>query len=481
MRMQNAYNPTPYGKKSLQFPLSETSPLAIVGPTKFGRYSKISSEETFNMIISDDSLVPFDGYKSVGDITNSGKGREIYTSTKYNHMIVVVNDGVYTISQSLTITKIGTIDTVIGNVFISENLGGQIGIVDGLNIYMFDYINNTFDKIIVDFLPVSLAYQDTYFIAADGRTNQWRLSEPNNGKFWPPAPSNVGELQTKSTNCVFVAPVDRQLYVFGNTCIEPWYDVGYKLFPYQRTNFYSIDYGVLSVETIAYGFGKLLWLASNEKSGVSLMYSQGGQPTRISNDGLDFLFNNLTNPADSFGFLFRSAGHIFYLLTFKTDNKSYVFDFNTNNFFTVTDHKLDHHIAKRIAFFNGKYYFISFDDTKLYQMDPSIYTYDGEEIPRYRICPHIRVPNGDLFVVQNVHITMEQGFSRPIQVIDVSASNDGGYTYKNITRKELNPLGDRQNTFNIWDLGSYNDCNLKFGFLGFERFVINDAQVSIYQ
>lgn len=481
MRMRNAYDPIPYGNKSLQFPLSKTLPLDIVGATAFGRYSKISSEETFNMIISDGSLVPFDGYKSILQITSSGKGREIYTSTKYNHMIIVVNDGLYTISSSFSVSKIGSLDTSVGNVFIAENLGGQIGVADGSNIYIFDYINNTFNKIIVDFLPVSLAFQDTYFIAADGRTNQWRLSDNNNGKIWPPDAAHVGELQTKSTNCTFVAPVDRQLYVFGNTCIEPWYDVGYTLFPYQRTNFYSIDYGDLSVETIAYGFGKLVWLGSNEKSGVSLMYSEGGQAKRISNDGLDFVFNNLTAPEDSFGFLFRSNGHVFYLLTFKTDNLSFLYDFNTESFFSITDHKMDHHIAKRITFFNGKYYFISFDDTKLYQMDPSIYTYDGEEIPRYRICKHIRVPSGDNFVVQNIHLTMEQGFSKGLQVVDLSTSHDGGYTYRHITRKKLNPLGDRPNTFNIWDVGSYNDCTLKFGFWGFERFVINDGEVIIYQ
>lgn len=470
-----------FGKQSLQYPISKSFPLDIVGPTAFGRYSKISSEETFNMIISDGSLVPFDGYRSVIDITESGKGREIYTSTKYNHIIVVVNDGVYTISQSFSVSKIGNLDTSVGNVFIAENLGGQIGIVDGLNIYIFDYINNTFDKAIVDFLPVSLAFQDTYFIAADGRTNQWRLSDSNNGNIWPADGAHVGELQTKATNCVFVAAVDRQLFVCGKTCIEPWYDVGYTLFPYQRTNFYSIDYGVLSVETIASGFGKLVWLAANEKSGISLMSSEGGQPQRISNDGLDFVFNNFTNPSDSFGFLFRSTGHVFYLLTFKTDNRSFLYDFNTNSFFTVTDPKMDHHIAKRITFFNQKYYFISFDDTKLYQMDPAIYTYDGEEIPRYRICKHIRLPGGDNFVVQNAHITMEQGFSRLPQVIDISSSHDGGYSYQNITRKTLNPLGKRPNTFNARSLGCYNDCTLKFGFWGFERFVINDAQVSIYQ
>lgn len=481
MILKRAYNPTAFGKKVLQFPQSQTFPLDVIGSTAFGRYAKISSEETYNMIISDESLVPFDGYTSVASISKSGNGREIYASTKYNHMICVVDDGVYTISNSLGIAKVGNLATSSGNVFIAENLGGQIGIADGLFIYIFDYINNTFDQITVDFLPVSISFQDTYFISADGRTNQWRLSDNNNGKLWPADAAHTGELQTKATNSVSCIPLDRQLFVCGRTAIEPWYDVGYTLFPYQRTNFYSIDYGLLSVETASAGFGKFVFLGSNEKSGTSLMYSQGGQPVRISNDGLDFVFNNLTAPEDSFGFLFRSNGHVFYLLTFKTDNRTYLFDFETNKFFTITDNKGDHHIAKRIAFFNEKYYFISFNDSNLYEMSPLIPTYNGEEIPRYRICKHIRASNGDNFVVQNINLTMEQGFSRKPQVIDISVSGDGGYSYQNIARKTLQPLGKRFNTFNFWDLGCYNDAVFKFAFWGFERFVITNSEATIYQ
>ena len=37
----------------------------IVGSTKFGRYPKISHEQTFNMIRADDFLVDYAGYKNI--------------------------------------------------------------------------------------------------------------------------------------------------------------------------------------------------------------------------------------------------------------------------------------------------------------------------------------------------------------------------------------------------------------------------------
>lgn len=478
---QKAYDPVQYGKKRYQFPTSQQFPLGIVGSTEFGRYPKISPEETYNMIISDSALVSFDGYKSVAQIALNGEGREIYASYRFNHMICVVDSGVYIITPTLGISKVGTLETSAGNVFISENLGGQIAITDGLNIYIFNYNTSGFIKVSVDFLPGYITFQDTYFICADLRTNQWRLSGNNDGTSWPPDASHVGELQTKATNTVACVTLDRQLFIFGQTVAEPWYDVGYQLFPYQRTNYFSIDYGCLSAETISSAFGKLVWLGSNEKSGVSLMYTQGSQPVRISNDGLDFVFNNLTRPDDSFGFLFRSNGHVFYLLTFKTDNKSYLFDFETNKFFTLTDENLDHHIAKRICFFNNKYYFISFNDAKLYQMSPDFVSYDGKEIPRFRICKNIRLPGADRFILQNINITIESGYSELPQIVDLSVSRDGGASYGNVVRQTMNPWGKRTNILNFYKMGMANDAVTKFAFWGFQRYVIIDAVASIYQ
>lgn len=469
------------GRKSHQYPIANTFPLNIVGATKFGRYPKISTEQTYNMIISDDCLVSFDGYKNVAQIASGGLGREIYTSSRYQHMIAVVDNGVYTISSNLSVSKVGSLDTSAGNVFIAENLGGQIAITDGLNIYIFDYVNSGFMKIAVDFLPGYITFQDTYFICADLKTNQWRLSDNNNGTLWPPDPSHVGELQTKATNTIACVTLDRQLFVFGKTVAEPWQDIGYTLFPYQRNNSFSIDYGCLSPETISSAFGKLVWLGSNEKSGVSLMYTQGGPPVRISNDGLDFVFDSLKSPEDSFGFLYRSNGHVFYQLTFKTDNLTYLYDFNTENFYTLTDDKLNHHIAKRITFFNNKYYFISFDDAYLYEMDPEITDYDGKEIPRFRICSNIRLPSADKFIMQNFTVTLESGYSRKPQAVDLSISRDGGASYQNVVRKTLNPLGKRQNVLNFYRMGMANDAVPKFGFWGFERVVVVGAQASIYQ
>lgn len=480
------------GAKSMQFLPGENMDFGFIGGNRFGRYKKISSEETINMIITDGAMVSFLGYEEIVRL-GASNGREIFTSPKFNHMIVVADNQVYIIDTQLDATLIGQLDTTSGAVYIAENLGDQLAICDGTAIYIFNYSTDQFIKVIVNFQPKFIAFQDTYFIAADGLSNKFRLSDNNNGLSWPDDASHVGQIQTKATTCTAAVPLDRQLFVFGQTVCEPWQDIGYTLFPYQRSNSFSLDYGCVNPATIAYGFGILAWLGSNEKTGISIMFSQGGQGARLSNDGIDFVFSQMKKPNDSVGFIFREAGHIFYVITFITDNVTYAFDFNTKEFFTLVDHNMNHHIARRVTFFNGNYYFVSLIDGNVYKMSSTINTLNGKQMPRFRILKNLSIPSGDRFVIRNINLTMEQGILENEQKenlallpslvprIDLSASKDGGEHYWNVSPHKMNQFGKRPNVCNFWNIGSFNDCTLKFAFWGKQRFCIKQAYGSIYQ
>lgn len=485
------------GKRVAQFGDTSIIPLDIVGGNTFGRYSKISNSSTYNMIISDDCLVPFSGYNSVANIVTGGQARELYSSYVYNHLIAIIDSGVYTIDQANVVTLVGTLNTSAGDVFIAENNASQIAIADGQNIYIFNYNLGTFTIPSIDFLPGYICFHETFFIATDSQRNQWRLSNSNDGNVWPADAQHVGQIQTKPTKAIAVVPLENttQIIVMGQTLAESWYNTGAQLFPYSRNNYFAIDYGCISPETIAFGFGYIVWLGSNEKSGVSIMYSKGGDPVRISTDGIDYLFSNLTNPNDAFGFLVRLDGHIYYQLTFVTDNLTLLYDFNTNKFFTLTDENMNHHIAKRVAFFNNQYYFVSFIDGNLYVMNSSVYTYNGKEIPRYRTLSNINFPTSDLFIVQNITLTVESGIDvssntytgNPPNLspsrIDISRSDDAGSSFNTIDSIDMPLVGQRKNQVSFWNLGgNSNDISFRFGFWGFGRFVVKkNSFASVYR
>jgi hypothetical protein len=410
-------------------------PLNIVGSSTFGRYPKISVEKTYNMFMSDDFMVPYAGY-AIGvpstEFGNAESGRAIFTSTKFNAIVVVMGANVYlvniTYSQDLQkvtfyqVFRIGTLQTQTGVVYIAENNKPQIGISDGTAFYIYDpTLSPSFQTVPIDFVPGYLTFHDTYFIMPAVGTNTWRLSGNNDGLSWPNDQYSVGALQTKPDNVQAVVRFPSKgnmIFVMGSIVTEAWFDTGAQLFPYQRNNQFNIDYGCIQPATVAYMDEIVVWLAQNEKSGPIIVYSDGGMPRKITLDGIDYLFSTLQNPQDSQGFLYRQDGHLFYHINFYSDNISLFYDFNTEKFYHASDQNLNYFIAAEVAFVNNQYYFVTKNNANIFAFDTAFTTYEDvdslgnvtqNEIPRIRICKNIRLPSQDYSIINDVGFTIESG------------------------------------------------------------------------
>lgn len=429
------------GKNFRQFPLN------VAGSSTFGRYPKISIEKTYNMFISDQWLVPYAGYQiaiPAADFNNSKEGRAIFTSTKFNRLVVVEGQNVYLVeinySQSQErvifsqVNMIGKLQTASGVVYIAENNKPQLGISDGSAFYIYDpTVSPSFKSIPLGFTPGYLTFHDTYFILAASNdttvpgfggaavNNTWRLSASNDGTIWNNTSSTIGFLQTKPDNVQAVVRFPSKgnmIFVMGSIVTEAWFDTGVQLFPYQRNNQFNIDYGCLQPATVAYMDELVVWLAQSEKSGPVIMYSDGGMPKRISNDGIDYLFATLQNPAKSQGYLYRQDGHLFYHINFYADNFSLFYDFNTQKIYHACDQRLNYYIAAEVAFFNNQYYFVTKNNGNMYALDTVITTYQDTdtlgnvgiyEIPRIRTCANIRTPDQEYQIINDIGFTIESG------------------------------------------------------------------------
>jgi hypothetical protein len=408
-------------------------PLNIVGSSVFGRYPKISTEKTYNMFISDSFLINYAGYQiAIPQSQLGSEGRGAHTSTKLGRIVTVVDDKVYLINiffdqdnemtLDSSVVQIGTLLTNTGVVYIAENNKPQVLISDNTALYLYDpTLTPTFQQVPgLNFIPGFIDFHDTYFLCAASQdqtyappaNNTWRLSDNNNGLSWPSVAQNVGLLQTKPDNTQAVVRFPSKgnmIAVMGQIVTEFWFDTGAQLFPYQRNNQMSIDYGCLSPATIAYNDEIVVWLAQNEKSGPIIMYSMGGEPEKITTDGIDYLFSQFKNPADSRAFLFRQDGHLIYHINFYTDNVSLFYDFNTKRFFHASDENLNFFIGHSTVFFNNQYYFVSKNNGNLYAFDTIFTTYSGAEIPRIRTCKNIRFPNQQYVIANDIGFTIETG------------------------------------------------------------------------
>lgn len=508
-------------------------PMEIAGSTKFGRYPKQSSEQTFNFLLSDNWLVPTAGYKRLVTLNPTGEGRGIYSSAKLQTLFAVVDDIVWKFDNSLSKVAIGNLITFVGDVFISENNAGQILFSDKSKLYLYNSTTGVFSTsgvtagFTIDFVPGYITFQNGRFIspAATASSNFiWALSDLNNGLSWPNDSQHRGTLQTKpdkTVACIRFPGRGNLLLVFGSTVAEQWYDVGAQLFPYQRSQSTNIDYGCINPATIAESENIVCLIAINEKSGPVIMYTNGGEIKHISTDGIDFKLAELTNPTNCYGFMFKQDGHLFYVATWPTDRLSYAYDFNTDKFFTLCDENMDAFIVKRVAFFNNQYYFVSIKDGNLYQLSSDFVDYDyGDghvfEIPRIRITPSIALPDQSRFVAGYTGFTIEQGqfdypdvdtrfilgtedddeistqdhnvligggqdFTNNVPRIDFCVSKDGGVNFGSNVTILMRPLGIRQNRLMWWRLGAANDLVQQFRFWGFGRFVASNGITGITQ
>jgi len=464
-------------------------PLKIVGGSSFGRYPKISIEQTWNFIVSDNFLVPYAGYKTALVLNPEAKGRGLYTTFNGDLMVAVIGKNVYKVTQNnisgeLVSTPVGILETTAGDVYMAENNSAQVCITDGVFVYVYNWNTGNFQQLTTaqyDYTvfknPGYISFQNGRLIIACQATQYWILSGFNDALDWPTAiatkPQQVGSIQTKPTTAQAAVPVPgagNNLIVMGTNVAESWQDVGNTLFPYQRGVTYNIDYGCLNPSSIAELDNFVVWLGVNEQSGPVIMFATGSVTKKISTDGIDYVLANLTNPSNCTGFLFRQDGHIIYQFTFPDDNISYAYDFNTGLFFNVSDENLDYHIARQVVFFNNDYYFVSLDGGNIYrfgtQYTDAIYTIGGvpvsKEIPKIRITPPVRLPSQRYFIAKSLGFTIENG---QLNLKTLKPVNSGTLSqllateaYVIITTESGNPIGIEATTAETEYVVNYSEA-----------------------
>jgi hypothetical protein len=453
-------------------------PLDIIGPFNKVKYKRLDSERTINMyeVLYDRdgqrALFSFPGYKKA--ITLPGVTVTRVSLVNDGFMYWVCGDGVFKIGPSLVPSQIGTLTTFSGHVGIAAN-ANQIIFVDGAFGYIYTKATGVFQRITdaaFPPLPSDVADLDGFFFVSQGNSPTFFQSAANNGLVWNS--QAFASITTRPDIIVALAVLNRRLFVFGNTVTEVWYNAGSSPVTLQRDNNLVLNYGCASADTVEVDYGYLFFMAAESNGPNQVMVTDGTIPRKISNPNMENEISNYKAPNDAFSTLFKLEGQLFYILSFTTDQRTWVYNLTTGGMDWCEAEELPdtRHIMQTQVYYQNKHYIGSYKSGDIYALSDKYFDNDGVTMRRQRISQRFYDPRYRKISVDRLEVDCLKGLGRAglpsanpddyDPVLFLYVSNDGGYTYSAKKPESVGEVGKYRHRIVFTKLGSYYDFVFKF-------------------
>ena len=202
----------------------------------------------------------------------------------------------------------------------SGDFGGQMFVTSGDLGYIFTFGTNVLTQPVND---VTMGgYIDGYFVALDVTTSTLRISALADGATW----TQTAQRSAGSDRWVSLFVSHREIWLFGSKTSEVWYDAGTSPFPFMLYPGSYMEVGCAAAFSVASLDNSVVWLG-RDKGGRCVVYrAEGYRPQRISNHAIEFALQGYTTVSDTIGWAYQDQGHSFYVLTFPTENATWVYD-----------------------------------------------------------------------------------------------------------------------------------------------------------
>ena len=230
---------------------------------------------------------------------------------------------------------------------------------------------------------------DNYFVYNNPTTQQWGASD----LLSPISPQTSYSLKDGAPDDLVALIVDhREVYLMGEISSEVWTDVGTVPFPFQRIPGTSTQHGIAAPFSLYRLGNSFAYVSRNNRGQAQIMQMQGYIPQRISTHAVE---NTLANQyvEDAIAWTYQLEGHEVYVVTFPTLNLTWAYDATTQMWhkwlYTATDSTYERHRGNCCAVFQGLVIIGDYENGKLYQLDRTNYTDDGQTIRRLRRAPHL--------------------------------------------------------------------------------------------
>lgn len=400
------------------------------------------------------SLLASPGLVEKIDLDN-GAIRGLYAANN-GLLYAVSGDKLYKIDSSYVSAEMGTLSTNTGPVSMADN-GSYVVLVDGSFGYTVDMSTNAFASITdPDFAAADqVTYQDGYFIFNEAGTGRFFYSDLDSITISP----DQTTAEAFADNLVGLISDHRDLWLFGENTTEVFYNVGQAQFVFQRIQGAFIEHGCAAKFSIAKMNNDVFWLGKNEQGDGVVYKARGYQPQRISTHAVEFAIRNYSSIEDAVAYTYQQSGHFYYCINFASAQTTWVYDDSTGLWHERAYWKngvFERHRGQHQAFCFGVQLLGDWENGKIYELNLSKYTDNGDEIRRVRTCPHLSSDLKNVFY-RSIQVDIETGVGldglATIQGHEPKAmlqwSDDGGHNWSNEQWQSFGKIGARRTRL-IW-------------------------------
>jgi hypothetical protein len=250
--------------------------------------------------------------------------------------------------------------------------------------------------------------------------------------------------------------VHKEIWSFGRRTTEVWSNVGGFPFPFAPIPGVFLQHGIAALRSLA-KWGLNIFFLSQDNNGEALvMMGTAYKADIISTPAISDAIGAYEIINDAIGFTYQQGSHIFYVLTFPTANKTWVYDLSTQLWheraWLDNNGQLNRHRANCVAYAYGKTICGDWQNGKIYNWDLHVYTDDGDPIKRLRSFPHI-VSSLDRISYKQFTADIEVGTiddpsAEPM--LNLRWSDDRGVSFGNGIQQSLGQTG-KYKTIPSWN------------------------------
>ena len=280
------------------------------------------------------------------------------------------------------------------------------------------------------------------------------------------SPLQYATAEGSPDNLVAIVKTNNEMVLVGDKSTEIWYNSGASPFPFQRMQSAFFDIGTVVKYSVVANGEDVFWLGANSQGQGCVMHANGYIPSRISTHSIEYMIGQLGRIDDAVGWTYQQEGHFFYVLTFPTGNRTFVFDTTTGlwherGYLNSISGANDKHRGICAVNYNQLVYVGDWQNGNIYQLDLNTYTDNGNLIKRIRTCPHIHYEMKRMFYhefeldcIKGQGLVLGQG-SDPQAML--KWSNDAGFTWSSERWESVGKMGEYKTRIHWHQLGSSRD------------------------